>query len=339
MAYINGKEILFSPEVEVTIEGVEPTLIEKEITANGTYNATDDGADGYSSVVVDVPSIIEVDELPTENIDTNAVYKVKVIPYKNGVIKAGNYTFKDIIDSAIVDVTTESKYQEWQNDGFYYDFYYVVDGEQHYSLECTYVNGTYDGEYYDQIYILTDSGDYYGNGEWFLDKKFTVPYDQEAEAALGDWLNNSAQYIPTFYCFIDGKWEQFKFVDENSIVGTWVLNEEITTYTDEYNGVNPTLHNCDFVYYDSLGSLQRATQFAVVSFNGTFGTITYNDYIDFRIYSYFNEETLVVYENGVRNNRVYNHEWYDFNPNRIIFVLNDGSEIFQTWLRANATKQ
>lgn len=55
MAYINGKEILFSPIID--IEGGESaTLITKEITANGTYNAIDDGADGYSTVTVAIPS-------------------------------------------------------------------------------------------------------------------------------------------------------------------------------------------------------------------------------------------------------------------------------------------
>ena len=33
-----------------------PELIKKNITENGTYNASDDGADGYSSVKVDVSS-------------------------------------------------------------------------------------------------------------------------------------------------------------------------------------------------------------------------------------------------------------------------------------------
>ena len=32
-----------------------PTLIQKSISANGTYNAEDDNADGYSEVTVDVP--------------------------------------------------------------------------------------------------------------------------------------------------------------------------------------------------------------------------------------------------------------------------------------------
>lgn len=34
--------------------GLNPTLIDKNITANGTYNAADDEADGYKKVVVDV---------------------------------------------------------------------------------------------------------------------------------------------------------------------------------------------------------------------------------------------------------------------------------------------
>lgn len=35
-------------------EAVQPTLITKQITANGTYTAADDNADGYSGVVVNV---------------------------------------------------------------------------------------------------------------------------------------------------------------------------------------------------------------------------------------------------------------------------------------------
>ena len=42
--------------VEVNVAGEEPNLVTKEITENGTYNASDDGADGYSSVTVNVTS-------------------------------------------------------------------------------------------------------------------------------------------------------------------------------------------------------------------------------------------------------------------------------------------
>lgn len=40
--------------VDVAVPSSSPTLITKSITANGTYNAQDDSADGYSSVTVNV---------------------------------------------------------------------------------------------------------------------------------------------------------------------------------------------------------------------------------------------------------------------------------------------
>lgn len=40
--------------VTVNVSGSSPTLITKTITANGTYDASDDNADGYSQVVVNV---------------------------------------------------------------------------------------------------------------------------------------------------------------------------------------------------------------------------------------------------------------------------------------------
>lgn len=43
-------------KVEKATGGGGATLIEKTITANGTYTATDDSADGYSKVTVNVPS-------------------------------------------------------------------------------------------------------------------------------------------------------------------------------------------------------------------------------------------------------------------------------------------
>lgn len=40
--------------VTVNVSGASPTLITKTITENGTYDASDDNADGYSQVVVNV---------------------------------------------------------------------------------------------------------------------------------------------------------------------------------------------------------------------------------------------------------------------------------------------
>lgn len=41
----------------------EPVLIEKTITANGTYNAASDNVDGYSAVTVNVPSLLPMDKV------------------------------------------------------------------------------------------------------------------------------------------------------------------------------------------------------------------------------------------------------------------------------------
>ena len=49
---VNNSLILINPDPMTDTSGA--TLIEKTITENGTYHATDDGADGYSTVNVDV---------------------------------------------------------------------------------------------------------------------------------------------------------------------------------------------------------------------------------------------------------------------------------------------
>lgn len=101
MAYINGKKVLFSAKVNIEdIEAVEVvksgyeisqtinddntcdlvitdiqddgtsslvTVKEKEITENGTYNAREDGAVGYSSVNVNIPDPVLISKTIVEN--------------------------------------------------------------------------------------------------------------------------------------------------------------------------------------------------------------------------------------------------------------------------------
>lgn len=53
---VSAKESV-NVNVEVITEPVDPPVLSiKSITENGTYNAEDDGADGYSSVIVNVAS-------------------------------------------------------------------------------------------------------------------------------------------------------------------------------------------------------------------------------------------------------------------------------------------
>ena len=73
MAYIGNRKVL----QVLRVQQGEATLIEKEITANGTYPASDDEADGFSSVTVNVP-IPEGYVKPegTVNLNTNGEHDV-----------------------------------------------------------------------------------------------------------------------------------------------------------------------------------------------------------------------------------------------------------------------
>lgn len=72
MAYFNGKEILFSPNVHVVKVDAEGTI---EITKNGEYDVTK-SATAKVNVPQDSGSIVEVVSLPTENIDESVTYGV-----------------------------------------------------------------------------------------------------------------------------------------------------------------------------------------------------------------------------------------------------------------------
>lgn len=75
--------------------GTAPTLIEKDITANGTYIATNDNADGYSKVVANVPNTYTVED------------EGKVVD--NGALVAqtsATYTANDTYDTTLVNSVT-----------------------------------------------------------------------------------------------------------------------------------------------------------------------------------------------------------------------------------------
>lgn len=60
-----------------------PTLVTKEITSNGTYSASDDSADGYSSVTVNVPGVNITDGMVITEWDTNGTRPKAVEIYGN----------------------------------------------------------------------------------------------------------------------------------------------------------------------------------------------------------------------------------------------------------------
>lgn len=87
---INGKTYIFSDDGEGNITITEDSgsgvvLTTKTITANGTYSAEDDSADGYSSVTVNVPGItptgtVNITENGTTDVTNYASASVNVQP-------------------------------------------------------------------------------------------------------------------------------------------------------------------------------------------------------------------------------------------------------------------
>lgn len=95
--------------------GSTPTLVTKNITANGTYTASDDGADGYSSVTVNVPTGLSYESgVYTPSVDTSG----EKISFSGTHSKApAIIVMSDSTDT--VDVTTDTNmafiwYDYWQ---------------------------------------------------------------------------------------------------------------------------------------------------------------------------------------------------------------------------------
>ena len=59
--------------------GAAPVLIEKTISENGTYNASDDSADGYSSVTVDVSGEPHFNSVTTVMVDYGKSYATRIM--------------------------------------------------------------------------------------------------------------------------------------------------------------------------------------------------------------------------------------------------------------------
>lgn len=83
--------------------GGSATLIEKSITTNGTYNASNDNADGYSKVTVDVDSSFNNIQTIIINSD-NEDERVAIRRSNNGVYNIGNSQPLEILLDPVVKI-------------------------------------------------------------------------------------------------------------------------------------------------------------------------------------------------------------------------------------------
>ena len=94
---MNANKIILNNEILIDL--TQDTAIEEDVAEGKTFHKAD-GSIGVGNAKVgsgecDKPHIIEVEELPTEDVDTTGLYKCKGVYYK-----AGEYGFHDIIVSS-----------------------------------------------------------------------------------------------------------------------------------------------------------------------------------------------------------------------------------------------
>ena len=97
----NGFHII--KQYSIAEVAVYPTLVAKTITANGTYNASDDNVDGFSSVVVNVPS----GGTPVKS----NVYRVPTIEARDAITDMAEGDICVVYESNISNVTVDSRFQ------------------------------------------------------------------------------------------------------------------------------------------------------------------------------------------------------------------------------------
>ena len=275
--------------------------------------------------------IIEVDELPTENIDENAIYKIRA-PYENGVIKAGTYSFNDVLTTLPL--------------GDYY-FNFTANG---YSFTFLRVYGT--DTLTDMSYLGNNEVEdvySFNQGRW-PDADYqtiTITTDAEVNDTFGDWFNANVQVTN------DGL---YRYEKNEGVLGTWVINEGV----DNYDNTNYS----DTIFLDVYGYMYTVLE------NGTFGVTQFSkaqlspawSSIPFTLCTNNFEYPYSVnyYHEGVWGGtsvpscgyeETFSHSIpYDYSEmseeqklNYRTIVILGGKDIsdttFVNWLKANATKQ
>lgn len=201
---ISGKE-----QVIVNVPSEEPTLTEKTITANGTYKASSDGADGFSKVIVKVPAgataytVSSVDELPSDAVDgstaivSNNDIKGNWLLNEQVAIEEGmdlypTFTMHNSQDNSVIKVTNIYAIDE----GDYLQLYYMDENENEY-------------------------GSYNTGGNFFPVFTFRNIRVIEADAESETWIRANGKKMPSFY------------IREN---GEWVYKEDMTVSGGECSG-------------------------------------------------------------------------------------------------------
>ena len=257
---------------EVNVPKSTSTFMSITVKNNGTYSASTYGKDGFDTVTVNVPNsggscsgnhIIEVEALPTENIDENALYKMGESYYKY------SNAFKDIL--VVYNSTTMSIVEEYAALGMTFELYYVktrptedivVSNQSAMMLACYYVE--------DENDILA-YGDLNGTGAYGWMSMIT-----SMEAINGGAITSASQASQegAMYALVEAGWK--KYSSKNLIVEVDDLPTAGIEKTNLYK-----VDNTYFKYVITMVDLVVATNYGQTSLVAYYESKGYTVYLHY----------------------------------------------------------
>ena len=202
--------------IKILTEPTDQTFI-AWLKANATKQTTETTDNG----------VIEVDELPTENIDKGAIYLCNGERYICVDSVIGTWVFNETLTSGITVIDTQEKFEQWTNSGFYCELKgYALLGDEKVSLEaiyCVYFGSTF--EEYEEGYIAfseTNDAVCYDPDEGWSTR--TIVITEQPAPEVVTWLKANATH--------QGVWKKcniaegsMALVDSDSIVGKWEFKD------------------------------------------------------------------------------------------------------------------
>ena len=236
-AILQTEDSYLEENVIVEATGFEPKLQAGNFDKNGSYQP-DSGYDGFDSVVVNVPisecsgnHTIEVTELPTENIDENAMYKCGERYYKRGkkfadiLISDGEGNAQSFVEIAQAEGVgmylhyvptrpTENIKESYEDDILILNFYYIEDENE----------------------VLA-----YGIVDYETGERSWVNLFETDELSFIGAVNDASQVTELgYYALIDSEWYAYNHTDgEKNITenGTYDVTHDESVTVDVPNAI------------------------------------------------------------------------------------------------------
>lgn len=213
-----------------------PTLITKEITTNGTYTASSDSADGYSSVTVNVPSS-GITPTGSINITTNGTHDVT--NYASAVVSVsggGSSATQHVIHFDFTDETST-------NINVYYDDALLTTMIKAYTPE-TYGSKTVQEARLDGVAWYTKS-----TGTWEVIFENSVQYNQDSDSNypycwIGDLADVEIQVGSQWRITFDGS----EYICTAKIVDSYIVigNPLYSDLEDDGSNIPINLYNTGY---------------------------------------------------------------------------------------------